>query len=503
MPQRVNVTEKAIIEKPDEFDEREALTWRNGALTYQELREKVTGYANWFKEKGVKKGDFVLSRLNTQPEAYISYLALMYIGAVPAPVSVLVAPGEFQYFVDDCQPRVVLFDENNSDAIDETKTGKIELEIPIESIELDQSISKEVISPAATSREDPAYMLYSSGTTGEPKGILHGHKDWIGFSDPYKHVSTGKGDRVLHPHELSFSYTWAVGFMTPLMDGATIVVFQDRVRPEKLSSTIKECKATVFCTVPTVYRMILQADINSNIIAHNIQMCTSAGGHLSEKLMKKWKQRFGLPIYNIFGTSEDMIQTICIEEEKVGSLGKPLPHLRMNVVDEDGNPKKPGETGHLVVGQDNPVHFIEYLNKPEEWEKSHREGWFYPGDHAYKDKDGFFWYVSRSDDIIVSREYLISPKEVEDALISHPEIEEAGVIGVPDKVFGERVVAFITTESKELNTPVNEIRDWLKGEIAKYKVPKEIRLISSLPKSDTGKLQRRKLNEIYNSQKED
>jgi acetyl-CoA synthetase len=277
-----------------------------------------------------------------------------------------------------------------------------------------------------------------------------------------------------------------------------VVVGEGRFDPEAALATIERHGVTVFAAVPTIYRVMLAAPGGrSGSRLERLRMGISAGEALPGDTLSGWRDRFGVTIYDGLGQTESHIfianrlgMTI-----KPGSMGKPLPGFEVAILDDAGNRQPAGTPGHLVLRNDHPGLTLGYRKDADRWAAANRDGWYYTKDIAYADDDGYYWYVSRSDDLIKSRAYLVSPREVEATLLEHRAVLEAAVVGIPDPAIGERIKAFVTLkpEYQASGGLAEEIRSYVRGAIAPYKTPQEIEFLAELPKTANGKLLRREL----------
>jgi benzoate-CoA ligase family protein len=478
------------------------------SYTYEEIHRLTNRFGNALKGLGVGRGDHVLLRLGTNLECMVAILGALKIGAVPMPTSFLLREHELEIIL------------RNSDAVAAVTTP--EFLPPLDSVRPRCPTLKHLIlvgegtgypsyrtlleraspdlTPAATRKDEPAFMIYTSGTTGEPKGVEHAHRWIIGTGDPLTKVMMrlGPGDICFQPQDWSFIYALGCNFLYPFHAGAAVVLPRGRFDPEEAFATIERHRVTVFCAVPTIYRMMLAAPgAEKRFNLRSLRMGVSAGEPLPADTFREWQERFGVTIYDGIGQSESHIflANRVGAPIKPGSMGRPLPGYEVAILDDDGKPQPVGEPGHLVIRNDHPGLTLGYRKSPERWAEVNRDGWYYTKDYAYVDQDGDYWYVSRSDDLIKSRAYLISPKEVESAIMEHPAVLEAGVVGVPDALTGQKVKAYITLKpgqapSSEL---AQEIKEHTKRLIAPYKAPQEVEFVSELPKTLTGKVLRRQL----------
>jgi acetyl-CoA synthetase len=353
-----------------------------------------------------------------------------------------------------------------------------------------------------THRDQPAFVIYTSGTTGDPKGVQQANRWLIGAGDPYSRemVRMTADDVSYQPQDWSFMYPLGSGCLFPLMEGASIVVPHGRFAPENAFETIERYRVTIFAAVPTIYRMMLAVpDAERRYCVGSLRAGVSAGEALPADTFNEFRRRFGVTIYDGIGQTEThiFIGNQVGMEIRPGSMGKPLRGYEAAVLDDEGGEQRRGEPGHLVFRNDHPGLTIGYRKAAARWAAVNRGGWYYTQDIAYVDDDGYFWYVSRSDDLIKSRAYLISPKEVESALLEHPAVLEAAVVGIPDPQTGTLVKAFIAlrkgyTGSEDL---IQEIREYVRTVIAPYKVPQRIEFMAELPKTPNGKILRRLLRD--------
>lgn len=494
---------------------RAAIYYGNRIICFQELYSMVNRFARVFLDLGIGGGDRVVVRAPVSPQSIAAILALMKIGAVSVPLSTLLGIKEIRHILSDCRPVAYCGISGYFPPPEIVQKAGVLHQISLEESGREEGLLNLIAAGSGMVHEDlqaypssmgePAFILYSTGTTGLPKGIVHGHQFILGIGETMgvRWLNLKLGDVVLHPHEISFSYAWSAGLFAPFYCGVPIVIYTEKISPKGILECLEKFKVTVFCSVPTVYRMLLSFPEKYNYRLSSLQRCISAGEPLSREVSVSWQKEFGVAICDGIGTTESFL--FCAQDEPIvhGSMGKPLPGYEVAIFDENGQVCPPGKVGQLAIKENNPSLFISYLNLPDKWDQSHQNGWFFPGDYAYQDQNGYYWHVSRSDDIIKSRGYLISPREVEEVLLTHPLVRGAGVIGVADPILGQIVKAFIVLSpelDKSLNT-AREIREWVRERVALFKVPKEIQFIDELPFTTSGKILRRNLRdfEITNS----
>jgi acetyl-CoA synthetase/medium-chain acyl-CoA synthetase len=353
---------------------------------------------------------------------------------------------------------------------------------------------------ADTASADPAFMIYTSGTTGEPKGVEHAHRWIMATGEPITKVlmRLTPSDVTFSPLEVSFIYALGCNFLYPYYAGASIAMTPGRFDPERTLAAIEKLRPTILIAVPTLFRRLFA--LGEKLGRYNLRslrMGMSSGEPLPDDTLRQANELLGIEIYDCLGQTEIHI-FMNPDPKKAGSLGKPLPGHFVTILNDDGKEAGANEVGHLVIRADDPGLSLGYRKKPEIWNQTQRNGWYYTKDLALRDEEGYFWYVSRSDDLIKSRAYLISPREVESALMEHPAVLEAGVIGAPDEMIGQRVKAFVILRPG--HQPSEDLKEQLanhvRERIAFFKVPKEIVFVDSLPRTATGKLMRRELRQL-------
>jgi 2-aminobenzoate-CoA ligase len=344
-------------------------------------------------------------------------------------------------------------------------------------------------------RDELGILFFTGGTTGEPKGCMHPVTAPLAVVHVSECIYPGgirESDVFGGTPPLPFTYGYHHAMLIPFYFGATVSLLQGRATPETAMEAVGRHGVTLFHSVPSMYRMILNMpDVEKTYQARTLRACYTASAPIPVATIKEWKERFGQEIINVIGSHELLGSFIATWKApfKPGSLGYPYPGYESAILDERGKECPAGETGKLALK--GPTGAM-YWNQPEEQKKAVVNGWSLTGDAAYKDPDGCIWHVSRTDDIIKSRGYRISPEEVENSLNEHPAVAECGVIGVPDEVQGERVKAFVVLRpgfqpSEKL---VEDLKTFCRARIAPYAVPSVIEFIDSLPRTDLLKLSR-------------
>ncbi|MGB4235064.1 MAG: AMP-binding protein [Methanoregulaceae archaeon] len=504
---------------------RLAMIWVNQegkekTFTFRQMMNLSNSAANMLLKYGVKKGDRVIIMLPRVPEWWVFAIACIKLGAVFCPCPTMLTAKDLRYRINAAKIRMVVTDAENAPKLEEiccdcpTLAGRlvIDAHLPgwvsyIEETTYPAPVSRSLVKVAGmekTKSTDPMVIYFTSGTTGEPKMVLHNH------ALPLGHVTTGAFWLDLRENDLHFTLAdtgWAKSswgkFFGPWLCGACMLVYdiRGRFKPTELLPVLEHYEVTVFCAPPTVYRMLILADLEKFDLKE-LRHCVSAGEPLNPEVIRVWKEGTGLTIYEGYGQTEAVlvIGTFPCIEPRAGSMGKPSPGWQIELQDEDGKPVPQGEVGRIAirVKPDRPVGLFDgYLHDREANEEVFIGDYYYTGDKASMDKDGYYWFVGRDDDVIKSSGYRIGPFEVESALLEHPSVKEAAVVGSPDVIRGMIVKAYIVLKegfqpSEQL---AKDIQEFVKKHTAPYKYPRAIEFTEDLPKTISGKIRRNILRE--------
>jgi len=498
-----------------------ALVWidRSGKKadyhTFYDLSRLSDRFANVLRSLGVKKGDRVLIMLESIPQWYVAMIGMIKLGVVPMPGTVLLTAKDVEYRVNRAEACMVVTDVAHAGRVDRvakncpTLVHKMVvdgtvldwLEFDAEMQKVDRHLDRAAIE--RTRADDPMLLYFTSGTTGQPKMVLHAHRYALA------HEVTARFAQSLTKDDLHWTVSetgWAKAAWGKLFGqmivGAAIIQWEtpSRFDPDGLLRAMERHGVTGFCAPPTVYRMLIQQDLSKYRLT--LRHCMSAGEPLNPEVIKVWKDHFGLDIYDFYGQTE----TVCVLSNypfmpiKYGSVGRPTPGHDVRIVDDDGNQLPTGEEGNIAIylGDQRPPGLLEqYWKDPEANKRSFRGDYYFTGDRAYQDADGYFWFVGRDDDVIKSSGYRIGPFEVESALIEHPAVAECAVVGVedPNGVRGIVVKAFVVLAKgyEPSDALTKELQDHVKKTTAPYKYPRLVEYATELPKTISGKILRREL----------
>jgi acyl-coenzyme A synthetase/AMP-(fatty) acid ligase len=482
-------------------------------LTFRYFAERSDRLASALEGLGLRAGDRVLVMLPRVVEWWESMLGLEKARLVAMPATTLLTPKDIDYRFDAAEASAVITDAANADKVDAApRSASLKAKIVVGATRPGWSGYGALIERAAPTRaraltpaNEPSLLYFTSGTTGYPKMVLHTHAS-IGLA----HEVTGRYWLDLRPGDLHWNISdtgWAKAAWSSLFGpwqcGATLLIQHStgKFAAPEILRFLATYPVTTLCGPPTVYRMLVQEDL-SDIRCPTLRHCVAAGEPLNPEVIETWKEATGLTIRDGYGQTETVI--LCGNfppvEVRPGSMGKPTPGFDLAVIDEEGRRVSAGKEGDLAIRVEphRPLGlFKEYWKNPEAMAASFRHGWYITGDRGMTDADGYFWFVGRADDVIISAGYRIGPFEVESALIEHPAVAEAAAVASPDPVRGAIVKAFVVlapghTGSEALAT---ELQEHVKRVTAPYKYPREIEFVKDLPKTISGKIRRLELRE--------
>lgn len=516
VPENFNFGYDVIDEIARLDPDRRALVWVNETgeehtFTYSELSKKSNQAANMLLAHGIKKGDKVLSVLKRHYQFWILTFALCKIGAVIIPATNQLMKKDYTYRFKAADVKYVVATgegeviEHIEEALNEY--GGITEKYVVRGdrdgwVSFDKEMEKypDTLERIPNSVEDDMLLYFTSGTTGYPKMVLHNHYYAVG------HIQTAKYWHNVKEDTLHFTISesgWAKcmwGKMYGQFACAAAIFVYDftRFHSADILQKIQDYKVTSLCAPPTMFRMFIKEGIEGYDLS-GLKYSTIAGEALNPEVYNRWLEYTGLKLMEGFGQTETTLVVANLPgmEPKPGSMGKPTPLYNVDIVDEDGNSLPAGETGEIVIRTKNYKQvgmFKEYYKNPEETKNAWHDDMYHTGDTAWRDEDGYFWYVGRTDDVIKASGYRIGPFEIESVLMEHPAVLEVAVTGAKDPIRGQVVKATIVLtkdyKGKGDEALVKELQEHVKKNTAPYKYPRIVEFVDELPKTISGKIRR-------------
>jgi 2-aminobenzoate-CoA ligase len=491
--------------------ERAAVLFEDQRITYHQLLTQANKFANVLRELGVQEGDRVILRTPNIPPALVANFAILKLGAVCTPTSPLFSRNEIAHVANDSEAVAIIVSSALLGEVEAARenfqtvnhiivVGGDAAEVKAKGFlaygELLQSGSP-TLDPVLRKREDVGLLLYTSGTTGRPKGTVHFVEELLIVPDGFGKYGwrVTENDVIGGSAPLAFGAGYSSYATIPFRFGAAASLIA-KFDPEKMFDTIQKHKISILTLAPTAYRKMLQVpDAGKKFDISSLRVCTGGGESLTAPTYQAWKEKFGLEIFEGLGTTEMMYvfaSNVVSRKARAGSFGQAVPGYELKVINEQNEEAITGTIGHFVAC--GPTGTIYWRDPDKQRHAITPEGWNRAGDFVYVDKDGYFWFVSREDDIIKSSGYRIGPEEIEVTIATHPAVADVGVIGVPDEVRGQIAKAFVVLKPGETLSP-DALLAFCKGKIATYKLPREIVIVNELPRTPTGKLLRRVLKQ--------
>jgi len=449
------------------------------------------------------------------PECVYAFFGAIKIGAVAIPMNTLLMPADYEYLLNDSRARVLIIHSSMTDKIEPIRSKLRYVKhvvIAGDPSESDLSL-KDIMASASgelaaadTSKDDSAFWLYSSGTTGFPKGTIHLQHDMIVEADLYAEKTIGlvESDVSFSVAKLFFAYGLGNGLYFPLWAGGTTILLPDRPTPQKVYEVIERYQPTVFYGVPTSYAALLHmAEKEGRTTLGKVRMCVSAGEPLPKPLYDKWMDRFSVEILDGIGSTEILHIFISNRPSRVkpGSTGEIVEGYEARIVDDDGVELGVGNVGMLLIKGDSIANG--YWNKHEQTKDTFRGLWINTHDKFHLDEDGYYWYAGRTDDMMKVSGMAVWPADVESILASHPAVLESGVVGAPDDQGLIKPWAYVVLKDKKAANDelVKELQTFVKTNTQPYKYPRTVIFVDELPKTATGKIQRYKLRQMAQDQR--
>ena len=526
-----DVMDAWATEEPDKV----ALLWASErgeevSTTYREFKEQTDQTAAYFMQLGIKHGDKVMLILKRHYQWWLSMMALCKIGAIAIPATHMLTAHDIVYRNQSASVKVIIcandeyITEQIAKAMAESPTVKALVAVNALS-EADKSVPKgfhdwrkewnkapAFVRPEnVNTNEDTMLMYFTSGTSGEPKMVAHDFLYALG------HLTTGVYWHNLHANSLHLTVAdtgWGKAVWGKLYGqwfaGATVFVYDhEKFTAEKIMQQIEKYHITSFCAPPTIYRFMIREDFSKYDLS-SLEWCTTAGEAMNPSVANRFKELTGITIYEGFGQTETTMTlgTFPWVKPKPGSMGKPNPQYDVRLLRQDGTECEDGEKGEICIriGDKKPLGLFKgYYRDEEKTKEAWHDGIYHTGDMAWRDEEGYFWFVGRTDDVIKSSGYRIGPFEVENALMTHPAVVECAITGVPDPIRGMIVKATVVLaaeyKAKADDNLVKELQNHVKHETAPYKYPRVIEFVDELPKTISGKIRRVEIREKDNQKK--
>ena len=486
-------------------------------LALQRLSNKL---ANLFIAKGLKRGDRVGILLSQSVETGIAHIAAWKAGLISIPMFTLFGEDALQYRLTDSGAKALVTDTDNWPKIEAIKNNLPELDLvlladaglstntdmasgPVNMWKAMESAS-DSFDPVKTNAEDPALIIYTSGTTGNPKGALHAHRTLLGHLPgvefPHEFFPQ-PGDLMWTPAD----WAWIGGLMNVLMSSwyHGVPVLANRARkydPEQALALMARHQVRNTFMPPTALKLMAQVERPMERFGFSLRTVTCAGEPMGAELLDWGRQVLGVNFNEYYGQTEcNLIVANCATLMKIkpGSMGRPVPGHRVEVIDDDANVLPPGTIGSIAVARPDPVMFLKYWNNEQATRDKFNGDWLLTGDLGQMDEDGYLWFTGRDDDVITSAGYRIGPGEIEECLGTHPAVSLAAVVGIPDALRTETIKAFILLKDGKAGDAVleNEIREHVKTRLSPHEYPRHIEFVDALPMTATGKIKRKELRD--------
>jgi medium-chain acyl-CoA synthetase len=487
---------------------RVALYWedehgRRERHTFWDVAQASNRVMNALAGLGVQRGDVVMVMLPRVPLWQAAVVGALKLGAVVVPCTATLRAKDIAYRVGHSGAVAMLTTVAQTSAVDAAVPVGDALPVRLalggapagwRDLEATLAAASSTGVPARTRTDEPAICFYTSGTTKDPKAVLHTH----GYT--FAHRWTGEywlDLRRTDVHWTTADTGWAKAawgvLYGPWMNGVPVFMFDGRFDPERELDLLERNEISVFCAPPTEYRLLVKQDLSRRRLPR-LRHCVGAGEPLNPEVIATWREHFGLFVHDGYGQTEStvLVANLPCLPIRPGSMGKPFPGHDVRVVGDDGIELPPGEIGDLALRGAPPSLFREYWKDPDATAASRRGEWYLTGDRARRDEDGYLWFIGRADDVIISAGYRIGPFEVESALLEHPAVLESAVVASPDPDRGEIVKAFVVLRSGTDATPAlaTELQDHVKRVTAPYKYPREVEFVDALPKTVSGKIRR-------------
>jgi acetyl-CoA synthetase/medium-chain acyl-CoA synthetase len=502
-----------VVDHFAEEPERPALLWRNAEghqrrLRFSDVRAASNQFAHLLRSLGIAPRDPVIIMLPRVPEWQIALVGALKTGALVIPCSTILRPKDIRYRAAHSGAVAIVTAPEQIPAVEEVRSdldsvsrylawmgeerstldGWMDLGAALGAQPTDGSACRETRAP------DPALVYYTSGTTGPPKAVLHDHAyTWAQRYTAEFWLGVRGGDRLWTTSDTGWAKAAYSVIFGPWSAGAEVFMYDGRFDPSRELALLSEIEPQVFCAPPTEFRLLVKQDL-SELRLPRLRECVSAGEPLNPEVIRAWRDATGITIRDGYGQTETILLVGNFPGNPVrpGSMGLPMPGHRIEIIDEEGGILPSGEVGDIALDGSTPGLFREYWKDDAASRRARRGRWYVTGDRAHRDEDGYFWFVGRADDVIISAGYRIGPFEVESALVEHPDVLEAAVVAAPDPDRGSIVKAFVVLRPGIVGDErlVKALQDHVKSVTAPYKYPRRIEFLDELPKTVSGKIRR-------------
>ncbi len=517
IPERYNIANDVCDQWADDLG-RVALVYEDGdkqvqTYTFADVRKYANQFANTLLARGLRRGDRVTLLLAQDPECAIAHVACFKAGIVSSPTSVLFGPDAIVYRLNDSGAKALVTDCANYPKVEEARAECPSLEhVFVVDGEPDGTTNfwaaikdaDETFTNVDTASDDVAWISYTSGTTGQPKGSVQPHRMLLGHMPSLEFIY----DFFPQDNDVLWSpadWAWMAGLADILLPGwfhgcTVVATAMKGFNPEDAYRILDQYNVTLALLTPTMLKLMRQVPNALDRYELKLRAALSGGEAVGKELLEWADRELKIKINEGFGQTECNVilgNNGNVFPIKPGSIGRPTPGSICAIVDDDGNELPPGTAGHIACKRPHPVMLLEYLNQPQATKDKFIGDWLITGDTGHMDTDGYFWFHGRADDVITSSGYRIGPGEIEDALLKHEAVQMVAVIGVPDPVRTEIVKAFVilTAGVTPTSALADELRESVRNRLAKHEVPKLIEFVDSLPMTTTGKIMRRELRE--------
>jgi benzoate-CoA ligase family protein len=511
IPKYYNITTNLIDDQvANGLGDKVAVYYKDKTYTYKDMQRMTNQVGNALKILGVHMEERVMLAMYDTPEAMASFFGALKIGAIPIPLNYMYTEDDYRYLLNNSRARTLIVHEDFVETVEGWKEKFLYVDNTIVvgkktrsyHISFDDIVGRasDKLNVAYTTQDDSAFWNYTSGSTGVPKAAVHLQHDVEHCVNSYAKgvLQINQTDILFSASKFFFAYGLGNSFLYPLACGASVVLMAERPLPETILETISKYRPTIFFGIPTLYSNMLQVkDAETKYDLSSLRALASAGEALPKEIFNEWKRRFGQEILDGIGSTELLHIFISNRpgEARPGSSGKIVPGYKARIVDDQGDDVPLGDVGTLWVKGESSAAF--YYRQHEKSQASMLGEWFNTGDKYYLDQEGYFYYCGRGDDMLKVGGIWVSPIEVEDALISHPAVLEAAVVGRQDENNLIKPKAFVILKKGFEPSPElgKEIQAYVKSHIAAYKYPRWVEFVKELPRTSTGKIQRYKLRD--------